>query len=47
MNKEELFVLKIVPFLEVVPMPNQFVIEDYGIIQFDEDLIIYTIEALN
>jgi len=28
---EEIYILNIIPFLEVIPMPNIFVIEDAGI----------------
>ncbi len=45
MDKSELFILKIIPFLEVIPMPNIFVIEDAGI-ELNE-LNYYPIEMLN
>jgi hypothetical protein len=44
-SKEEILILSIVPFLEVIPMPNIFVIEDAGI-ELNE-LNYYPIEMLN
>jgi len=45
MTKEEIYILNIIPFLEVIPMPNIFVIEDAGI-ELNE-LNYYHIEMLN
>jgi len=47
MTKEEKAILNIVPFLELIPMDNQLVIEDAGTVQFCDDVIFYTIEILN
>jgi len=32
MSKDEIYILKIVPFLEIIPIPNIYVLEDTGII---------------
>jgi len=46
MTKEEQIILLIVPFLEVIPMPNILVIEN-AFIEVDEDEVYYPIEMWN
>jgi len=47
MNKlEEIYLRKIIPFLEVITMDNFFVIVDAGV-EFEDDSIIYPLEMFN
>jgi len=45
-SKEEMIILCIVPFLEVILMPNILVIEN-AFIEVDEDEVYYPIEMWN
>jgi len=43
----EKYIIDLVKFTEVIPQPNQYIIEDSGVIQFDDGIIYYTIEIMN